>query len=275
MSKGKVILIALICILAGAAAAAFWLKSEPAKIDVNRNGSGDGDSGPVPQVITRTFQEENAVYSVDVEYPELQGLANGGVQAKVNNEIKAGVYGQVAAFHANNALILPDENPDLRSAFAANHKVTLLTGPFFSGIIGYSDYSSGAAHANHYSVALNYNLKTGSAVTLDQLLQDLRPSAGYFERLAQYVMADLRRQFGDSQDVADVIEFGAKATTENYRNFNLDEEGLTIQFDPYQVAPYAAGSPQVKITYEALMEDVLRSPAVDPAATSSPLWWLE
>lgn len=265
MSTGKVILIAFLCLVIGGAAAALWLLPDPVKIDISRERPGDSVPETPPQVLTRNFNENTAAYLVEVEYPELQGLANASIQARVNNEIKARVYGRIAAFHAQGSQFPADAFPEGafgQSVLAANYDTSLIGKNFFSAIIIYSDYTAGAAHPAGYAEVFNYDLRNGSVVTLDQVLRDLDPSAGTLQRLGQYIRQDLVRQLGDDPGSVDLINNGAAPNLENYKNFNLGREGLLIFFDPYQVAPFAAGTLEVEVPYAEF-------------ATSSGLWWLE
>lgn len=275
MSKRNIILIVLICLLAGIAAGVFFLRPSLEKIDINRGGP-PGPSGSVPQVLTKSFpSEDNPRYTVQVDYPELQGVATPGVQEKVSGGIRTQIYNQIAAFQAANATNLPLEDPEMRSSFDGSFDVVLLTRSFFSGIMSYSDYSAGAAHPNSYNVALNYDLKTGEPVTLNKFLQGLNPSAGYMNRLGKYVKEDLVRQFGNSQDSLSFIDFSTTPNGDGYANFTLNTEGLSIHFDPGQVAPIAAGSSATKISYADLLASVIKPADTGAAATSSVKWWLQ
>lgn len=265
MPKRNVILIALVCLLAGGAIAFLLLRPTVDKIDVNRNQPPEPPA-TVPQVLTKVFPSEaNPRYTVEVEYPELQGISKPGIQDKINGQIKTGVYNQIAGFQAANASNLPLGDPDLKSSLDGSFDALLVTKSFFSALMSYSDYSAGAAHPNNYLMALNFDLKTGDAVKLDQLLRSLNPSAGYAERLGKYVKDDIVRQFGSSEDSIDF---------EGYLNFTLDTKKLSIHFDPGQVAATAAGSPQVDILYSDLISKIIK-PAGQPSATSSVEWWLQ
>lgn len=275
MSKRNIILIVLICAAVALVASVFLFRPDIEKIDVNRN-QPSGSVNPVPQILTKSFpSEDNSKYTIQVDYPELRGVAAPGIQEKVNGAIRAHVYNQIAAFQNANAASLPLGDPDMRSSFDGSFDVSLVSRSFLSVIMSYSDYSAGAAHPNSYNVALNYNLKTGGRVTLDQLLISLNPSDGYMDRLGKYVKEDLIRQFGDSEESLAAIDFGAAPTAQNYANFTLTATGLSVHFDPYQVAPYAAGLPEVEIPYADLMSIVVKSNASDGSATSSVKWWLE
>jgi hypothetical protein len=275
MSKRAVIFIALGCIVVGVAAGMLFLRPTLDKIDVNRNKPPEQNDS-VPQALTKIYpREDNSKYTVEVEYPELQGIASQNVLDKVNGAIKARVYNQIAAFKAAVAANPPIDGIGVRSSFDGSFDVILLNRSFFSGLMSYSEYSAGAAHPYSYVVGLNYNLQTGEAMTLDKFVKTLGASAGYLERLADYSKDDLLRQFGDSEDTRAFIESGAGPTLENYANFTLDMAGLSIHFDPYQVAAGAAGSPTVEIPYSDLLNEIVKPANPAAAVSSSAEWWLK
>jgi hypothetical protein len=49
-----------------------------------------------------------------------------------------------------------------------------------------------------------------------------------------------------------MLSAGADPLSENYQRWNISNEGLTITFDAYQVAAYAAGPQIVVIPFSAL-----------------------
>lgn len=279
MSKKAVIIIAVVCVAAGLGIGLLLKRSGPLKIDITRPNasSTQANADMPPQAAGRSYTEETLAYSIDIEYPELQGLANAGVQDKVNNRIKAGVFDHIASFKTEAPSDPEDlQSADLRSMLGASYSVELLTKSFFSGLLAYSNYSAGAAHPNNYLVALNYDLKTGNAVTLDPFLKQFNPASGYFGRLADHVMDELIKKLGDDADSVGAIREGAAATPDNYQNFTLSAEGLTIHFDPYQVAAYAVGSPSVTIPYDVLVTKILKAPSAGSGtAGASAQWWLQ
>ena len=50
----------------------------------------------------------------------------------------------------------------------------------------------------------------------------------------------------------DMFKRGLEERIENFRNFAFDKNNLILFFNPYDVAPYVAGSFVVKIPYEKL-----------------------
>jgi hypothetical protein len=112
-------------------------------------------------------------------------------------------------------------------------------------------YVTGAAHPNSFTVPINYDLKTDKILTLADLF---KPKADYLTVLSNYAVQEL-------QKTPEIFMFpeGAAAKDENYRSWNITPAGLLITFDPYQVAPYAAGPQRVLVPYATL------KPILDPA----------
>lgn len=52
---------------------------------------------------------------------------------------------------------------------------------------------------------------------------------------------------GNNNENTDWIRNGKAPVEESFRNFTYNGETLTIYFEPYEVAPYALGTLQVKL----------------------------
>jgi len=106
-------------------------------------------------------------------------------------------------------------------------------------------YSDGAAHPGLNSMTLNYDLAQGRELTLGDLFL---PNSIYLETISNYCVTELSKlQFFDGP-----FTDGAKPTPENYRNWTLSPDGVTITFDTYQVGPGAAGPQQVVVPFSEL-----------------------
>ena len=114
-----------------------------------------------------------------------------------------------------------------------------------------SSYFQGAAHPNSYSETLNYDLKNGKVLKLADLF---KPGAKYLQAIAKYCIADLKKQATEKGLLAEEIEKGAAANADNYLGWTLTKRGLGIDFDPYQVGPYAVGPQFVLVPYSDLKD---------------------
>ena len=122
---------------------------------------------------------------------------------------------------------------------------------------GIGSYYSGAAHPNSYTEVLNFDLKSGKQIKLGDLF---KPGSKYLQAISSYSIKDLKKQStekgADSMLDDDWIQRGAGPDAENYQSWTITKRGLGINFDSYQVAPYAAGPQQVVVPYSTLREIV-------------------
>jgi hypothetical protein len=112
-------------------------------------------------------------------------------------------------------------------------------------------YYQGAAHPNSYSDVINYDLKNGKQLKLGDLF---KPGSKYLQALANYSIADLKKQSKDKGLIDGEIENGAAPVAKNYQSWIITKKGLGITFDAYQVGPYAAGPQFVMVPYSALKD---------------------
>ena len=207
------------------------------------------------RLATREIKEENKNrrYSIGVEYPQLEGTRTAGVE-KFNAAARAFALREVGEFKRNIAG--DDGAPKLSGMgndLSIDYTLGVATDDFLSVQFQIGSYYAGAAHPNHNTSVINFDLRRGRMLSLADLF---KPAADYLRAISDYCISDLKRQAKkdgpDSMLTDDQIEEGASATLENYRSWLMTREGLVITFDPYQVAPYAAGPQSVAIPYAAL-----------------------
>ena len=112
-------------------------------------------------------------------------------------------------------------------------------------------YYQGAAHPNSYTHVVNYDLKNGKPIKLADLFQ---PGAKYLQAISAFCIAELKKQSGEKGLLEDQIKEGAAPTAKNYQSWTISKKGLGINFDAYQVGPYAAGPQFVLVPYSALKD---------------------
>ncbi len=138
---------------------------------------------------------------------------------------------------------IPPEMVIQSSFMWINYDVALLN-PQMASVRFYVDYyMAGAAHPNHYFKIVNYDLSAGKTVSINDLFID---SNGALAFLSKYCKTALEKP-----DFL-LFEEGLEVKEENFKNWNLTEMGLRLSFDPYQVAPYAAGPQEVLIPYSEI-----------------------
>jgi len=183
-------------------------------------------------------------YTISAEIPYLDPSTDPSVQA-YNATLKSIVDGEIAAFKGSLA-DLPAAPIMNGSSLDIKYQLIGQKGSFWSIQFNNNAYSDGAAHPFDYSISSNYDLKSGKALTLEDVFL---PNSNYLQIIADYCKAELSKR-----DIAfDSFQTGADPLPENYKNWNVSNEGfLVITFDEYQVAPYAAGPQIVTIPFSAL-----------------------
>jgi hypothetical protein len=138
--------------------------------------------------------------------------------------------------------------PTNMSSFLSGYSVYTANEKLISIRLEYSTYMAGAAHPYSYVQTFNFDLAAGKLLSMSSLF---RPDADYLPFLSDFCEKQLVDKLG-----IDLFMEGLAPTIENFSSWGLSTEGLWIEFDPYQVAPYAAGPQQILVPFDQ-MEDLL------------------
>ena len=212
-------------------------QNEPVVCTAN---GGDWDSAQEVCLITDSGQNASGInYSYEVHYPTsiayepfITSALNGVIQPLID-QFMMGVNGT------------PDSPGDLFMKTTFN--VYEHSPDIFSVVFDVSDYLGGA-HPNLVVHALTFNRATQQRLWF----QDLFSSNDPLSVIEPIVVADLQTQLGPDASTLQWIQDGTGQNFNNYRNFAVDAETLILFFEPYQVAPYAAGKLTVKVPLSQL-----------------------
>ncbi len=224
---------------------AFSVHEEPINL------SGDVD------VIARSVKENNKklMYEIDAQYPQFTGGNNPNLE-KFNQLARVVVVKIVSGFKKD---VAPEEGDEPRpensmgSDLGIGYTINLAQDDLVSVQFDVGSYYQGAAHPNSYTETLNYDLKNGKQLKLADLF---KPGSKYLQTLSTLCVADLKKQWKEknAEVTEDMFKDGSAPTAKNYESWTITKRGIGINFDPYQVAPYAAGPQFVMVPYSALKE---------------------
>jgi hypothetical protein len=220
------------------------------------------------EIATKRIHENNKKlkYEIDAEYPQLTGSLNPNFD-KFNQTTRSLITNKVAQFRkemAGQEEELAGEPAETTSEavgsdLSIGYAVALARDDLISVEFGISSYYRGAAHPNSYSEVVNFDLKNGKPLKLGDLF---KPGSKYLQTISTLSIQDLKKQSkekgADSMLDDDWIQRGAGAKPENYRSWTINRKGLEINFDSYQVGPYAAGPQAVRLPYSAL-KDIIKT----------------
>lgn len=108
---------------------------------------------------------------------------------------------------------------------------------------------TGGAHGNLDVMTLNYSLLTGQRLGLVDLFED--PDLA-LNLMSTWAYKELSRRLGGMRQ-EQMLRTGLTPVPENFASLTLTPQGVRINFQPYQVAPWAAGAQKVDMPLEQLL----------------------
>jgi len=215
------------------------------------------------EIATKSIKDskKSPKYEIDAEYPQVTGAADGRFD-KFNQEARNVAANEVAEFRKQMTEWAEDqidrESSNLGSTLDLGYSISLANDGLISTQFNIGTYFQGAAHPNSHTRVLNYDLKAGKVIRLADLF---KPGSKYLQTISAFSIKDLKKQSqskGSELMLDDEwVERGAGLDANNFKSWVITRTGLGINFDNYQVAPYAAGPQYVLIPYSAL-KDIVR-----------------
>ena len=219
--------------------------------------------GPDSRIAVREIVEGDSIrrWSATARIPVIEGPAAADPGwAAFEAALDSIVREQIDGFRENLAGWDAPPGNEWASFLEADGSVAWVEPPLLSLILDVSVYYAGAAHPGHYAITLVWDAARERALRAEDLFLEW---ADWPETLSRVAIPALERDLGEMAD-ADWIAEGAGPSARNFTRWALVEEGLLVLFDPYQVAPYAAGPQAVTIPRAALAD------IADPAGPLAP-----
>ncbi len=140
---------------------------------------------------------------------------------------------------------LPRMPYELRASYALTRP-----SPHVVSVIWEVSSYTGGAHGNLDMVTASYLVDTGEPVDLHDLFGDLDAALRIMSAHAYRRLSDTLGGMRDEE----MLRNGTMPDADNFASFALTPEGVRVFFQPYQVAPWAAGVQQVNIPLDELHE---------------------
>ncbi len=206
--------------------------------EINNTGTtGYGTLRATTQLIQATSSEP--AYSVEVQYPRIVADRNQEQLADMNAAIAQQVNKAVNEFTqrvTQRANEQPERSP--RNEFAGSYEIAQLSPQLVSIRYTVSEYLGGA-HPTPIIFTFNYLPDKNKRI---QLADIFRQESDYLSRLSELSRTQLLEERTEEPQLnPEWVREGTQPAAENFERFTLTDTHLVIHFEPYQVAPYAAG----------------------------------
>lgn len=181
------------------------------------------------------IKEENASLIVDAVYP-ITGTP------QIDVILQKYVQDAVEEFKQEAPAIEPNSSYGKNSIYINFTRTKLFNQDNYQSFRFDISTYTGGAHPNTVSHTLTFNMNTYQQLALADLFT---PETNFLKTLSTLSRESLKKQLDDSQ--VDMIDSGTEPSENNFHSWTLDGDNLNLHFDPYQVAPYAAGPQTVSI----------------------------
>jgi hypothetical protein len=190
-------------------------------------------SWPSKEIKKETINESTDAYRINAVYPIAEGDS-------VTMYFKSFVDEEISIFKQNSEDAVVDGSLLLTLDITYEQKKSIYADNYIFTVTS----DTGGAHGLEAHKTFSFN-EQGKLLTLADLFTN---GTDGLKTVALFIEKELnKRDFADSR----WIKEGTTPAEEHYRNFVITDEGITFIFDPYQVAPYAAGTQSVLVPFSA------------------------
>lgn len=199
----------------------------------------------------RTSREssETKALKTDLQYPQIQGLADQAVQEQLNQFFQ-GLAAQAKKTGEQNALDLapvliqfPEmQGPSARVQTWFDYHIKYNQNGLLSLV--FLDYQfAGGAHGSTIQSGYTFDLATGKQISL---AEQFLPDADYINAISK----EVKRQI-EARGLTDAL-FEPFTKIRPDQGYYLTNQGLVVFFQQYEIMPYAAGIQEFTIDYADL-----------------------
>ncbi|MDY0082334.1 MAG: DUF3298 and DUF4163 domain-containing protein [Ignavibacteriaceae bacterium] len=192
---------------------------------------------------------------INIDYPFILNPDNSEVINKINNVLEDEFKQSIAWYNeiVSDTNSLSDYNYTIQYSFETGFDVVYNSKGFVSIILKHYQYSGGA-HGNYFAVGYNINLSDGSFLSLTDIIQQ-----GKLDLLAYECEETILEKY-QANSLFEAGLFENEIIIPEDQDFYIIPGALVLQFDPYEIGPYAMGEITAEISFDKirdiLMEDL-------------------
>lgn len=195
--------------------------------------------------------EDSSVW-INIDYPQIAGLENSTVEIKINKFLEEEFKQSIAWYDEiqTDSAYYEDISYDMQYSFETGYTIEYNTTKFISIVLNHYQFTGGA-HGNYFALGYNIRIPDGKNLTLKDIIM-----SDSFDILAE----ECEQAILESYQTNTLLEAGLfedEIVIEEDQDFYITPTGLVIQFDPYEVGPYAMGEIIAEIPFEKI-KDILK-----------------
>ncbi len=252
--KNKKVLIPIVAIIIGLVAGfGIWVAVSPAY-----------PLETIEEADALVHREESDYFVIEARLPARIGLPSATAERKARAIIGEEITSRIKEFKDENHFdILTEADIDIQGLnenrrYALEFSYVAYESPAHRSIVFSAYHDTLGAHPNAYFFSFTFNLE-GELVTLPELLAPdtdrVRIGRITKEAQKQVIEAIIERTGGTPEEAShSYYSEGVSADEENFRAFALNGDEITFFIAPYQVAPYALGTFQIRMPFAEVVK---------------------
>ncbi|WP_027409243.1 DUF3298 and DUF4163 domain-containing protein [Anoxybacteroides tepidamans] len=196
-------------------------------------------------------------YKNAIDYPQVSGLMNKSAENQINETIQKHVRASYNALvrlkeqektdrqrylEEHGYPVPPDEEGMYTYDYSMSYEVKYNENHQLSLLI-YDYMYTGGAHGMSNVTSYNFDVRTGKLLKLG----DVAKTKQGLNKIKKYAVTDLMNRANRGEMI--FTDSLSEIQMNNDRPFYFNSNGIVVKFFEYEVAPYAAGMPEVKIPY--------------------------
>ena len=195
--------------------------------------------------------------SIDIEFPIIEKGASAEVLGIINEQIKRDIltYAFISEPKDDFDLLIEEMSTEYQNILGENEDYTAGWLLEINSDIIHQDTAyistattvftfTGGAHPNSIQIYRSYNLATGQALTLDDILVE-----GYEEKLNQLAEIEFRmdKRIPPNEPLNEQGYFFENGQFQLPANFAIMANTLLFYYNPYEIGPYSMGATELEL----------------------------
>lgn len=197
-------------------------------------------------------KEDSSIW-ISIDYPEILGIEDSTVERKVNQFLEDEFKQSISWYEelkADSSLLL-DYQTEMQFSFETGFQVEYNSKEFVSIVMSHYQFTGGA-HGNYFALGYNINMEDGSIITLKDILND-----GSLDLLTYECEESLLEKY-EANSLLEAGLFENEIVISEDQDFYIIPGALVLQFDPYEIGPWAMGEITAEIPFDKIA-DILTS----------------
>mgnify|MGYP001408479587 FL=1 len=206
------------------------------------------------EIKTLNYNKSTADSSIfiSIDYPQITGSKNSSVEQKVNNFLEEEFKQSIAWYEEiqSDSSNYEDMNYDMQYSFETGFQVQYNSEKFVSIVLNHYQFTGGA-HGNYFALGYNIRMSDGKILTLKDIIK-----SDSFDILTD----ECEQAILEAYQASTLMEAGLfddEIVIEDDQDFYITPTALVLQFDPYEIGPYAMGEIIAEIPFE-IIKDILK-----------------